>query len=84
MIVKKPDGSSRIVIDYRRLNAVTVMEKFTIPNIITSVEKMGGHALYSIIDSASAFHQVPLSEESRKYTAFEAESGHYEYLRMPM
>ena len=36
VIVKKPDGSARIVIDYRRLNAVSVKEKFNIPNIINS------------------------------------------------
>ena len=85
VMVKKPDGVSyRVCIDYRRLNAVTIKESYPIPNITESVESASGHQLYSVIDSASAYHQIPLSKQSRKYTSFRTDSGCWEYLRLPM
>jgi len=84
VMVKKPSGSYRVCIDYRRLNDVTLKEAYPIPNIVESVETASGHEVYSVIDSASAYHQIPLDPASRKYTAFRTDSGAYQFLRLPM
>ena len=37
-----------------------------------------------MIDLASGFYQIPLSESSRELTAFSANNAHYQFKRMAM
>ena len=39
--------------------------------------------MFSTIDLKSAYHQVPLHEEDKKFTAFEANGFLYQFQRMP-
>ena len=39
---------------------------------------------FSKIDMKSAYHQIPVHQDSIEYTAFICEFGLYEYLSMPM
>lgn len=73
----------RIVIDYRRLNEVTIDDKFPIPNIDTILDKLGRAQYFTTIDLAKGFHQILVKDEDRKKTAFSTPLGHYEYVRMP-
>ena len=41
------------------------------------------YRVFSIIDLKSAYHQVPLREEDKKFTAFEANGCLYQFQRMP-
>lgn len=85
---KKMDNSGekkwRIVIDYRKLNEITVDDKFPIPNIDNILDKLGRAQYFSTIDLAKGFHQILLKEEDRSKTAFSTPYGHYEYVRMPL
>jgi hypothetical protein len=42
LMVKKPDGSYRICIDYHKLNAVTVKDKYLLPNPEMLFDKLAG------------------------------------------
>ena len=43
-----------------------------------------GKKIFSSLDLLQGFHQIPLSEKSKEYTAFTAGSlGFYQYTRMP-
>ena len=46
--------------------------------------KLAGNTHFTTLDLVDAFHQCPLDEESRKYTAFITNSGCFEYNTMPM
>ncbi len=81
-IIKK-DGDVRIVVDYRKLNSVTVPEPFQMPSVIETVSRLGKATFLSKLDLLKGFHQVPMSLESRKYTAFSCRHGKYHYKRMP-
>ena len=39
--------------------------------------------MFSTIDLKSAYHQVPLREEDKKFTAFEANGCLYQFRKMP-
>ena len=83
-LVKKPDGTIRITIDYRMLNELTVKDNYPLPLISDVLNALARAVIYSTLDLTSGYHQVSLDEMSRKYTAFRCEFGFFEYTVMPM
>jgi len=66
LLVPKKDGTLRPVIDYRRLNAATVPDRYPIPSIRTLLQEVGeGHAIFSSIDLAQGFLQVEMDPSSK-------------------
>lgn len=83
VLVHKKDGSSRLCVDYRALNKITVKERYPLPLIQDQLDNLKCHKYFSSLDMASGFHQIPIAEDSIEKTAFVTPDGHYEYLRMP-
>ncbi|ROT75265.1 putative enzymatic polyprotein [Penaeus vannamei] len=84
LLVPKKDGTLRPVIDYRRLNAATVPDRYPIPSIGTLFQEVGeGHAIFSSIDLAQGFLQVEMDPTSKDLTAFSTPHGHFAFTRMP-
>ncbi|CAG9136407.1 unnamed protein product [Plutella xylostella] len=83
ILVKKKDGSDRMCVDYRALNAITIKDRYPLPLIDDHIDRLGGSKYFSGIDMASGFHQILLSPDSIEKTAFVTPEGHYEYLKMP-
>lgn len=83
VLVKKKDGSSRMCVDYRKLNNLTVKDRFPLPRIDDQIDKMHGSAWFTTLDLISGYHQVPVAKESKAYTSFVTPDGQYEYNRMP-
>ncbi|BHF67842.1 hypothetical protein SprV_0301087100 [Sparganum proliferum] len=83
VLVKKKDGSLRLCVDYRKLNAVTVKDSFPLPRIDTTLEALAGAACFSTLDLQSGYWQVEMAPEDRPKTAFSIPSGLYEFETMP-
>lgn len=87
LVPKKLDASGqkkfRIVIDYRKLNEITVNDRFPIPNMDEILSKLGRCNYFTTIDLAKGFHQIEMDPESIAKTAFSTKYGHYEFTRMP-
>lgn len=81
--VKKKDGGIRIVVDFRKLNSVTVPEPFFMPTIDSILAQIGSASCLSKIDLLKGFHQVPMDEMSKHLTAFSCWQGKFQYKRMP-
>ena len=73
VLVRKKDGSLRFCIDFRKLNSLTVKDSHPLPRICEMLESLAGAAHYSTFDMNSGFWQVPMSPESKQYTAFTLE-----------
>lgn len=73
----------RLVIDYRRLNDVTVGEIFPLPNIQDILDQLSKSSYFSSLDLSNGYHQVVLKESDKIKTAFSTNLGHYEFNRMP-
>lgn len=83
-VVPKPGGKWRLVIDYRHLNSQIKDIIFPLPVIEDKILGEGKNVLWSIFDLEDGFHQMPLTEESKKYTAFMTPWGVYEWEVLPM
>ncbi|CAB4023462.1 Retrovirus-related Pol poly from transposon [Paramuricea clavata] len=47
------------------------------------VNEIAKYRVFSTIDLRSAYHQLPLKDEDKPYTAFEARNGLYQFTRLP-
>lgn len=70
LLVKKKTGEQRLVIDYRRLNSQTVKDKFPLPRIDDLLETLGKSKLFTTLDLAHGYLQIPLTEDAKLKTAF--------------
>ena len=83
VVVRKPDGSVRYCIDFRKLNAKTVFDAEPVPNQEVILNRMGGDNFISRLDLTKGFWQVPIKVEDRKYTAFSTDQGLMQFKYMP-
>ena len=83
VMVKKKTGELRFCCDFRPLNDVTVKDAFPLPKIDESLSRIGNAKIFTSIDLAWAFWQIPLKKRDRRKTAFACELGLFEWRRMP-
>ncbi|CAF2122901.1 unnamed protein product, partial [Rotaria magnacalcarata] len=85
MLVKKKDNSYRFVVDYKRLNAITIKDSFPLPNMEDTILKLGkGFSYFSKFDLKSGFYQIPINEADKMKTAFITPFGLYQFNVLPM
>ncbi|CAG9119218.1 unnamed protein product [Plutella xylostella] len=92
VVPKKLDASGkrkwRVVVDYRKLNDVTVSEVYPLPLINDILDQLGHSKYFSTLDLASGFHQIAMDPQDADKTGFSvitngSTSGHYQFTRMP-
>ncbi len=81
-LVPKKDVSRRPFGDYWRLNAVTLPDRYPLPNMQSLNDRMAGCTVFSKIDLVKAYHQIPIAEEDIQKTAIATPFGLWEFLFM--
>ena len=82
IMVPKADGSRRMCMDFRKLNARTRKDAYPIPNMTDCLNTCRTATDLSLIDIKDAFHHVEMDADSIPLTAFVTSGGLYEWLRM--
>ena len=73
-----------MVIDYSEtINRFTELDAYPMPNIVKMINDISKYKYFTTLDLKSAYHQVPIKEEDRKYTAFEIDGKLYQFTRLP-
>ena len=83
VVLTKTDGSQRLCVDYRQVNAVTIKDAYPLPHIDDSLSALSGAKWFSTLDLASGYCQVPMDPASSGKAAFVTISGLYEWNVMP-
>ena len=83
VVVKKKDNTSRVCVDYRRLNKLTVFDPEPMPTAEHLFQKLNGDKYFTRIDLSKGFWQISIPEEDIPKTAFVTPDGSYEFLKMP-
>ena len=83
IMIPKKDGTERMCVDYRKLNAVTKQVNWPLPIIQDIFDRLSGSKWFSALDLKSGYWQIEMSPESIEKTAFSTPDGHYEFLRLP-
>jgi hypothetical protein len=83
LLVKKKNGEWRLCVDFRKLNAYTIKNKFPLPVIEELFEELVGAKWFTNLDLRSGFHQIMVEEGDRYKTTFQTHCGHFEYKVMP-
>ena len=82
LLVKKKDGSSRLCVDYRQLNKLTIKNKYPLPRIDDLLDQLRGVAVFSKIDLRFGYHQILVKPKDVQKTTFRSRYDHYEYVVM--
>ncbi|GFS59576.1 retrovirus-related Pol polyprotein from transposon 297 [Trichonephila clavipes] len=82
-LIPKPNGSMRLCIDYRKLNAQTFPDSYPLPRMDDLLNEAKPTPYMSTIDLLSGYHQVKVAAEDRDKTAFTCPFGIYKSTRMP-
>ena len=70
VLARKHDGSLRLCLDFRRLNARTIQDAYQLPRIEDSLDKLAGAQWFSSLDLQAGYWQVEMEEEDKQKTAF--------------
>jgi hypothetical protein len=82
--VKKADRSLRLVVDYRKINEITIPNRFPMPSQIDLIEKLKGAKIFSKMDIRWGFNNIRIKKGDEWKTAFRMSRGQYENLVMPL
>lgn len=83
VLVRKKNGSLRLCVDYRKLNAVTHKDAHPLPRIEESLDSLGKAKYFSTLDLASGYWQIGMSPDDQEKTSFTTPMGLFEWTRMP-
>ena len=84
VVTKDENHKKRLAIDFSQtINRFTLLDAFPLPRISDLVNKIAQYRVFSIIDLRSAYHQVPLKDKDKPYTAFEAQGNLYQFTCLP-
>ncbi|GBG75872.1 hypothetical protein CBR_g21116 [Chara braunii] len=82
-VPKKKEGTLRMCIDYRGLNAITVRYREPLSRIDDLLNRVQGCRYFNKIDLKSGYHRIAIQPENQHKTAFQTRYGLYEFVVMP-
>ena len=83
LFITKPNGSLDLVVDYRKLNTMTIKNRYLLPLISELFDHVKGAKYYMKLDLCDAFNQLQIALGDEWKTTFRTRYSHFKYLIMP-
>jgi hypothetical protein len=83
VVISKANEKLQMCIDNTSLNKACPKDPFPLPRIDQIVDSTSGCDLLCFLDAYSGFHQISMSREDKKNTAFITVDGLFCYVSMP-
>ena len=64
VVVKKKTGEYRMCVDYRKLNDITVKDRYPLPLVNDALDTCSGAEWFSTLDLFSGYYLLPVDDES--------------------
>ena len=77
--VPKKDSGSRLCVDYRGLNEITIKNRHPLPLVSETLDSLSGAKIFTQLDLRDAYHRSRIREGDEWKTAFRTRYGYYEY-----
>ncbi len=82
-LVTKKDGTPRFCCDLRKVNDVTVDDKFPLPTTTEIFDQLHGASIFSTMDMRSGYWQFRLDKSTMQKMAFRCHAGLFEFKVLP-
>ena len=76
--IKKKDGSLRLVVDYRRLNAITIKNRYPLPLSADLLDKLSSANIFSKLDLRWGYNNIRIKDGDEWKAAFRTRRGLFE------
>lgn len=73
----------RMVVDYRKLNDVTVKDSYPLPSIPETLDLLSNAKYFTTLDLHSSYNHIEIAPDDIEKTAFCTTNGLWQYKRMP-
>ena len=83
LFAKKKDNILRLCIDYRKLNRVTIKNRYPLSRIDDLFDQLRGARVYSKIDVRTGYYQLRVRDTDIPKAEFRTRYGHFELTVMP-
>ncbi|XP_035845188.1 uncharacterized protein LOC118491476 [Helianthus annuus] len=83
VMVKKPNGSWRMCVDYKDLNKACPRDCYALPDIDEKIDSLATFRWKCFLDCYKGYHQVQMAVQDEDKTAFRTPTGLYCYTKMP-
>ena len=65
VIVPKKNNKIRVCVDYRKLNAATILDPFPLPFTYSLLDEVASKKMYALLDRFCGYNQVSMALENR-------------------
>jgi hypothetical protein len=83
LFVPKKDGKLRLCVNYRKLNDITIKNRYPLPNISELQDQLSGAKFFTALNLRGAYNLIRMKKGEEWKTAFRTRYGYYKYTVMP-
>ena len=83
VLVRKPDGTNQLCMDYRKLNRLTTCDPKPTTPLVNVVQDPSRDRYFTKIQLCKGYWRFPVETEDVPKTAFVVHNGTHEFVRMP-